>query len=683
MVHKKSSGNISFQPHILTGPVCRVLLPAGRSLVALFLLFVIHTSVLTDRCSAEEQATVITSDGLEYDAAARQYRMTGSVTATRNDAVIKADALLYSEKTSEVTATGNVHYDDRETSISADRAEMNLDAKTGKLYDAVFLHKNNNYHLSGRLIEKKGEDYYYSPEATFTTCDTPVPDWCFKGKEIKAVMGDTIRARAVSFRIKDLPVLYAPFLWAPLNTDRHTGVLMPTPGYSKTLGVNLKIPFYWAIAENRDATFIIDTFSRRGIGTGLEYRFIDRGGVKSAWWAYHIRDTRLDRDFVEVRALHEDRDRGTISGFLNLNYVNQKDFYQEFHSYREIRIQRFLESTGEISTSLQNSRFYLLSHYLVDLQPEISPGVPSPPQKLPEAGYVINYTKAGDALFTATATAADLYMQDGASAARLDIYPRLLYGFGKDITVSQKVGLRGTGYVFYDGQDSGRQKDDLKAAFEYNATAHARLFRNFSFFTHVMEPSLRYHFIYAPKSSRPLPVYDATELYGKTSNIELSILNRGIMQGSEAVSVRLTQGIDTYNSSRPFLPFRVEAGIKTPVVLSVDTSWDHYSRRIETAHSDLSLKLDTVNLAVGQRFNKKEEINVYTAGAEFSPLKNMHMAGSLWYDAKGAGLRDVSVSLRYTKQCWSMRLETIKRPGDFSVRFMFELTGVGSPIGTK
>ncbi len=649
----------------------------------LFLLCVLCGSLFAGRCFGEEAATVITSDGLEYDAAARQYHMTGSVTATRNDAVIKADEMHYSEATSALTITGNVRYDDRETSLTASRADMNLDARTGKLYDAVFFHKKNNYHLRGSVIEKKGEDYYYSPEATFTTCDTPVPDWCFRGKEISAVMGDTIRARNVSFRIRDLPVLYSPYLWASLNTERHTGLLMPTPGYSKERGASLNIPFYWAIAENRDATVIIDAYSRRGIGTGLEYRFVDHGGIRSAWWAYHIRDTRLDRDFVELRALHEDRDRGKVTGFLNLNYTNQKDFYQEYHSYREIRIQRFLESTAEVSADLNNARFYLLSHYMVDLQPATGPGADSVPQKLPEAGYVINYTRTGDAFFSAAATVSDLYRQDGASAARLDIYPRLMHGFGKDITVSQKIGVRGTGYAFYSQQDTDAHKDDMRAALEYDVTAHARLFRGFPLFTHVMEPSIRYHAIYAPKSSRPVPVYDAAELFGKTSHIEFSVLNRGIMKGSEAASVRLTQGIDTY-SGRPFLPFRLEAGIKTPVVLAVDTTYDHYDRRIETAHADLSLKiLGKVNLTLGQRYNRKEDINVYTAGAEFSPLKNIHITSGIWYDAKGAGLRDVIVALKYSRQCWSMRLETIKRPGDFSVRFMFELAGVGSPMETK
>ncbi|MBA4371502.1 MAG: hypothetical protein C0402_01425 [Thermodesulfovibrio sp.] len=657
--------------------------PAGWSFAVLFVLCTVHCSLFAKRCFAEEQATVITSDGLEYNTAIRQYRMTGAVTATRNDAVIKADELLYAEGTSEMTAVGNVRYEDQATSITANRAEINLEAKTGKLYDAVFLHKKNKYNLSGRVIEKKGEDYYYSPEATFTTCDTPVPDWCFRGKEINAVREDTIRARDVTFRIRDLPVIYSPYLWASLNTARHTGFLMPTPGYGKARGASLTIPFFWAIAENRDATFILDTFSKRGIGTGIEYRFVEPGGVKSSWWAYHIRDTQLDRHFFEVRALHEDRDRGKVTGFLNLNYVNQNDFFQEAQTYREARIQRFLDSTGEISASLNNARLYLLSQYLVDLQPKTALGASSAPQKLPEAGYVINYTRTGEALFSATATASNLQIKDAVSAARLDVYPRLIHGFGKDITVSQKIGLRGTGYAFYNDEDHSRQKDLLRGALEYDAAAQIRLFRNFPFFTHVMEPSLRYHVIYSPKSSGGIPVYDTTELFGKTSNLELSILNRGIIKGNEAISVRLTQGLDTYNGSRPFLPLHVEAGIKTPIVLLLDTTYDHYARRIETTHSDLSLKINQVNLTVGQRYNRKEEINVYTVGTEFSPLKNIQINSSVWYDAKGAGLRDVMVALKYTKQCWSLKLETIKRPGDFSVRLMVELAGVGSPIATK
>lgn len=662
----------------------RALLSAGQWIGVVFLLFTFLSSPSTCICLAEEKATVITSEHLEYNAASRQYRLTGSVTATREDAVIKADEMLYSEETSALTAKGNVRYDDRQTSLTADKADMNLEAKTGMLYDAVFLGKKDNYHLSGKILEKKGENYYYSPEATFTTCDTPVPDWCFKGKEVNIIVGDTIKSQGTTFRIKDLPVLYTPYMSASIDTERHTGFLIPMPGYSKTRGTSLHVPFYWAIAENRDATLVVDTFSKRGIGTGIEYRFIEPGNIKSAWWAYHIKDTQLGKDFLEVRALHEDRDRGTFAGFLNLNYVNKKDFYQEYDTHRDIRIQRFVESTGEISVPMNNSRAYFLSQYWIDLQPPTGTELVSTPQKLPEIGFVMNNTRVGEVMLAATTAASDFYRDNGVSAGRLDLYSRLSHSFGTDVTALQTVGLRGTGYTFYRGAaDTDMPKDTLKAAFEYDATAHTRFFRSFPLFTHIIEPSIRYHFIYSPKSSQPIPVYDATELFGKTSAVEFSILNRGIIKGSEALTVRLTQGIDTYNSGSPFLPIRLEAGIKTPVSLQVDTSYDYYGRRLATILSDLTIPVSKATLSLGQRYDRKEEINVYTVGAAFSPLKNIQVVSSLWYDVTGAGLRDASVTLKYTGQCWGVRLDGVKSPGNFSFRFMFELAGISNHLNLK
>ena len=85
---------------------------------------------------------------------------------------------------------------------------------------------------------------------------------------------------------------------------------------------------------------------------------------------------------------------------------------------------------------------------------------------------------------------------------------------------------------------------------------------------HVIEPSVGYHFISA--SENHLPVFDVTELYKKTSVIELSMLNRIITHGTEVATVRLTQGIDTYNSHRPFLPLKLEVAINkgTPIMLT-------------------------------------------------------------------------------------------------------------------
>lgn len=613
------------------------------------------------------------ADGLELFSESKKYVASGGVTIIKQDAVISADEITYTEETSEVKARGNVRYDDEGTSIRADRADLNIDDKTGTLYRAEFLRKKNNYHLIGDIIEKRGDDEYYSPAAAFTTCDLPVPEWCFKGKEVTATAGDAIKARDVSFLIKDVPVLYAPYLWASINTERQTGFLMPGPSYTKKRGAGINIPFFWAISENRDLTAMIDIYSKRGMGEGMEYRFIEPGEVKGSWLLYHIRDTLLDRDFFEIRARHEDRSGQRIKGFLNLNYVNERDYYREFLYYRDLRVMRFLESTAEITMPMDNSRVYLLSQYWIDLKN----GNGNVPQKLPEAGYVRNYTNMGKMMLSASVTVSNMFREHGVSAARFDAYPKVMHSFGKDFTVVQTAGLRETFYSFYkanNGDDSS-----VRTAFEYDVTGHTRLYKNYNSFSHIIEPSLRYHFV-SPSGNIP-SVFDSVEMFSKTSTVELGLLNRGLVRGSEVLTIRALQGIDTNNGSRPFLPLRLDASLRAPVHVTVGASYDFYEKRLETASSEVSLRLFMADLSFGQRFNKKEEINVFTAGAAFSPAKGVNLAGTLWYDAKGAGLRDVNVVVKYARQCWSMRLEAIKKPGDFSLKAMVELTGLTGKRG--
>ncbi len=635
-------------------------------------LITFYYSLSTAFCFAAD--TVITSDKLEYFGETKKYVATGHATVERGGAVLKSDEIIFHEDTSEAVALGQVRYDDAEASIKAARAEMNLDAKTGTLFDAEVFYKKYNSHISGKEIEKRAEDYYYSPDATFTTCAGPVPEWCFKGKEVNAVAEKNVIARDATFRIKDLPVLYAPYLWAPLLRERQSGFLIPLASNSTARGVSLTLPFYWAIAENMDATVVLDAYSKRGIGTGVEYRFVQPGGVAGNWWAYHIKDTGLEKDFWEVRGLYENRNPAGLGGYLNVNYVNDKEFYQQFSTRRDIRTLRYLESTGELNLPLSESRLYLLSQYWQDLRGDTS----LVPQRLPEAGYVLNYTPVGDFMFSAAMNAANMWRENGPSAERVDIYPRILYSAGKDVVLTQSAALRGTAYSFYkdEGSDDFRQR----GAAEYDAVLHTRLYRTYSSFTHVIEPSIRYHFIYS--SSNDLPLLDSTELFGKTSTIELSVLNRAFAKGSELFAVRLTQPIDTY-SGRPFQPLKLEVTAKSPVPLTMEASYDLYSGSLDTVTSTVSFQAFKANFVLGQRYNRKDEIMMFTTYVGFSPFKTVQVAGQAWYDAKGPGLRDVIVDVKYQRQCWGVRFRAVKSPGDFTMKVLFDLTGISSKSQMK
>jgi LPS-assembly protein len=642
----------------------------GLPLVLAFLtLCSLFFAPASGRCFAGEDTT-INADSLEFIQETATYVAKGSVKIHKANALIEADAITYNEASSEAVATGNVRYEDPDYSFTASRAELNLTAKTGLLYDARIFYKKDNYHISGKVIEKKSEKEYVIPEALLTTCDAPVPAWCFKGKNVDAQIGDRFAARNVTFRIKDIPVLYTPYLYAPVQADRKTGLLMPFIGYSNQKGVYADIPFFWAISENSDATISLDGYSKRGVGEGLEYRYIYPGDIKGKWWVYHIWDTELSKDFLEIKAVHNQRSADSIGGFLNVNFINEKDFYREYQTNLEVRTNRFLESTGEINVPFSTSRAYLLSQYWIDLTENSI----SPAERLPEAGYVLNPLNIGGFWLSGTATASNFWSDGGTDGRRLDFYPRISYKAGKDITLIQTLGLRETAYLLDKGDEDSLHRESL----EYSAGVGARLQKKYNSFTHVIEPALRYSLI--TNSENNTPVFDSADIFEKQSLFELALLNRFIDNKGEFMVVRIAQGFDSLKGDRPFLPLHLEIGIKRPLSMRLETLYDVHTGQVESVNSELSMAFPVATVSAGQRYNRLESIKYYTAGLGLGLLKPFYLDSRVWYDAITHEVREVSANIRYVAQCWAVNLGIVNRPDDFNISFMFELKGLTKPL---
>ncbi len=643
--------------------VCRAIFPA-----ILFLL--LGPSILAPQCYAADETTIIVSETLGYSAKQKTYTAAGSVKISRDSITVEADEIVYIEETGDVTATGNVRCDDLKASFTAKKAEMNMAKKTGKLYDADIFFKDEGYYLKGAEIEQKSENEFYSKEPiNVTTCDGPVAAWCIQGREMHLVEGEQITGRDISFRLSNVPLFYFPYIWAPLNNDRKTGFLIPSFSSSSSRGIGVTMPFYWAIAENSDATITLDAYSRRGIGAGLEYRHIGLQGLQSYWWLYHIRDRVLNRDFTEFRALHDDRLSGRTGLLLNANVVSKKDFYRETGGNYEKYVQRFLESAAEVNIPFEDSRAYLLAQYWIDLKHATGDIA----QKLPELGYVMNYKRIGSLLVSAEVSAVNFWRKDGVSARRLALYPTVLHSVGSDVVLSQILALRGTAYQFYN--DAGADINREKIAIEYDGGIHARLFRKYDSFTHIIEPTIRYHYISETRKDL-LHIFDDWEIQGKTSRLEISLLNRVLVKGREIITARITQPIDMDEGRRAFQPVEFELAAQTPAQAKVSAVYDVKAGKIQAVSSDVAIPFSSGSVSFGQRYNRPEDIMVFRAGIEVQPVKPVQFGLDVRYDAKGKGLRQAGAYVQYAAQCWGVRVEAVKKPGDFSVRLMFDLYGV-------
>ena len=75
-------------------------------------------------------------------------------------------------------------------------------------------------------------------------------------------------------RFFDVPILYFPTVSFPLTDERKTGFLFPTLGYGQDWGFNFRLPFYWNITPDQDATFEWRVMANRGVQTAGEYRYL-------------------------------------------------------------------------------------------------------------------------------------------------------------------------------------------------------------------------------------------------------------------------------------------------------------------------------------------------------------------------------------------------------------------------
>ncbi|MCX7912965.1 MAG: LPS assembly protein LptD [Thermodesulfovibrionales bacterium] len=645
---------------------------------------------------------LLTADTLDYLPESSTYIATGNVKIESEDITISANRITFNGETSEAILEGSIVFQDREVIITSQKAQINIEHRVGEIEEAIIFFKRDNYWIMGTRISKRGEKSYYLSKATFTTCNTEPyllpnkfpqnyfekqrenkigkPDWCFKGEDVHIEVGDTLKAKNVTYNIKDLPILYAPYVWLPILKERQSGFLVPIIGTSSKKGFRFSPAFFWAIDEDIDTTLYLDYLSRRGVGKGIELRYIDLTGI-GIWEVYHLRDRSFKRDLYAFKG--EDLfSFGRFDGFVDINYISDRIFYKEYGYNTEGRmtnlvgvseINRFLQSSGEFSLPLKGSRFYLASQYWIDLQEDSSKGI----LKAPILGYVVNPLKIGPLLFSLNTNIVNFIQDEGLKGQRLLINPSFSHSLGDEIKFLQSLSFFQTIYNL-SNNDSYRSTINRKT-FEYRAEAFSNLFKNYGYFTHNVELSLGYRF--SPKT-KDLPIFDSTELLNLTSQVEISLYN-SFKKRDLTANLRIRQPYDLEQKS--LSPLVIETSLMSPAItLRFETIQDLKKSKIERLNSSLHLRLsETLGVFSAQRYSHKDDIKFFNLGFEKMLSKRFTFGANISYDGKGGGLRESFIKTSFREQCWGINTIISRKPGDatrpseYSFSFVIELVGVG------
>jgi LPS-assembly protein len=283
----------------------------------------------------DKNSVTIEANTMDYDNVRDVYHAKGKVTIVYSGAALSADDVELDNKNNIATAQGKAFLKMGEDTLRSEKIVLNIQDKTGAAYQANAFYARNNFYVKGDKIEKTGENTYFIKQPYATTCNGDNPDWSIAGSEMKVTIEGYGLMKDAKFLVKNLPVFYSPYLPFPAKTKRQSGFLLPYLAYSRDKdGVDIEIPYFWAISPQLDATFYQRYMEKRGFKEGAEFRYYLGDKSFGTFYGDYIEDTRY---VTETTDMSTSRDWQEMHKRWSYYLNHQTDFDSQFYVRTDLK----------------------------------------------------------------------------------------------------------------------------------------------------------------------------------------------------------------------------------------------------------------------------------------------------------------------------------------------------------
>lgn len=641
----------------------------------------------------------LNANSLSYDKNTDTYHATGDVSLQQGELELRAASISWNRSSGDAEASGGVRLSGPEGVMEGDALSYNLETGLGRLTNGRVYTSGQSFHVAGRVIEKLGAQQYRVKDGTFTTCEGGRPSWKFGAGTFGVTLGGYARATNVLFYLKDVPVLYIPYLVYPAKTERESGLLLPRYGFSTRRGTQFSIAWYQVLARNLDATVELDYMSKFGLGKGLEYRYVLGEDSEGVFHAYHVTESgRTDRYSLTGRH------RGTLPGDVHLtadvDFVSSRDYYADFGEEYDVYTRDKAETVVYLAHNWDKVNLSGQFRYLKDLEQSRAGTL----QRLPEVRLagLTQRLKGTPLFFRYDLEGDEFWRRTGEKGGRLSLHPVLSTDLLSNAFFSlvPEVGYRERLY------STTRDDFQTKGVFDFGARASTLLSRVYGVagkkvrkIRHSIEPEIDYAYIPAVDQST-LPEFDQLDRIGPENRITYALTNRftariesesGEPYYHEFLYLRLSQSYDfdkfqayldpPENVGQSFSPLLLEAIIRPNrwSYLDFDASYDTNSGENRLVDYNLNGSLTD---AAGNKFtidyrNRRGELDYLGATLETALLKPVYVRLADRYDFFAGKALESVVGLEYRARCWSFFITYRQRPDEEGVVVAFSLSGIG------
>ena len=304
----------------------------------IFMFFVTGMAGAATNVSDHEPVEITSTGETTYENGVATAR--DNVAIHIGDTDIYGDFAQYNSRTHEVSVEGHVRiYRDVNVYV-AERGVYNIDTK--QIRTSNVRTDYHPYFLTGQNVTETSANVYRVEDATFTTDDSPHPDFHLRARTVRVYENDHVVFQNVTLYIGRVPVFWWPYMYQSL-TDAFSFSISPAD--LSSLGPSLLTQVTFPITEDIKGRIRLDYRGRRGVAIGFESD-VDYGKDKSSnlkLRTYYLNDqnpdinpTALKRGDVPTdryRLSLEDRTEFTsdIYGIVDVTKLSDPFLMQDFY----------------------------------------------------------------------------------------------------------------------------------------------------------------------------------------------------------------------------------------------------------------------------------------------------------------------------------------------------------------
>jgi LPS-assembly protein len=464
------------------------------------------------------------------------------VKTIRADQELHADVADYNSDTTDYDARGNVHYQEATHLLSADHMVGNTNNSTGVATGNVRFQMldshGNGTAVRAEMIDENRNRYSV---ATYSTCDIGRHIWEIRAKKIDT--DETTNrgvARDATMSMYGVPFFYSPYMSFPLSDDRSSGFLYPYFEHTGNAGYQFRLPYYFNLAPNYDATIDPRYYSLRGAMLSGEVRYMFPRTNGTFEFDFLPSDNYNDQKITPTATDTQGQERYSYklinNTFLwpgwslntNINRASDQNYLHDFG-----------DDLYSVSTTILYSSIYLngsgnwwSSQIGGDMWQNVDPSEPNavePYKRLPRATFNMDIPFARWYDVGMTSEAVSFHKSNSVEGSRLDLYPYVDADYqGSWWFIRPKIAYRYTTYALdagYQNYETAVTTPTETVLYKYNDASPTRSLpiisldqglifdRSTSLFdtdyTQTLEPRLYY--LYAPyRNQNNLPLFDTS-----------------------------------------------------------------------------------------------------------------------------------------------------------------------------